>query len=287
MHAFEVTVPPLEDAAGSALRMVIHAPHWMDAWKQALLELGEPASGDAQVTCKIGSDGSVEVVALGSGRRVLVRSLEEQVGLEEEAPRPRERPAPRRGELLTTIQDRRPATSERPKIRKMPRRQRSVLDDPVAVVPYVRPVSGGPETSTAEALDMLRRHVACDAVLFLLPESDGKGWRVDIARGGEHDGLVGELLRPKERIPGPVDGGPGRLTFAGEGVAVRFVRSFARRSTVRVKSALWAPVKDGYRVLGLLLLLNARRGAGFTDGELSAVRELADLVAARFSESGA
>ena len=308
MHAFEVTVPDTDGSGGSAITMVIRADHWMEAWKQALAELGEGATDAAQVTCKIGSDGSVEVVALGSGRKVLVRSIPDEADepLPQERPavevdeaqkvtrlsapivQPRvERPDSRRGQR-TTIQDAPRARAKiGPKLRRGVRRQRAQgVDDPVGVVPYVRPVAGGTETSTEEALDMLRRHVSCDVTQFLLPDPEGKGWRVEVSRGQKSSELGELLLRTKEPIPGPVDGGPGRRTFAGAGVPVKYVKNFARRTTVRVKSALWAPVKDGYRVLGLLLLLNARRSHGFTDAELSAVRELADLLAARFRAAG-
>lgn len=324
MVAFEVTVPETDGSGGSAIQMVIHAEHWMEAWKQALSELGEGTTDAAQVTCKIGSDGSVEVVALGSGRRVLVRSLDdaeeaaatdprvvsgpmpwEEPSIQVEAPAApvtRERAAngpgaPQDPQAMRTLFNpivklerkapaSRPTEARRPQIRRPARRQRAAIDDPVGVVPYVRPVQGGPETSTEEALDMLRRHVICDAAQFLVPAPEGKGWRVEVARGVQEEQLLGELLRTKEAVPGPVDGGPGRRTFAGQGVPVRYSRGFGRSTRVRVKSALWAPVRDDLRVLGLLLLLNARRSQGFTDGELSAVSELAELLAARFTHAG-
>ncbi len=224
MVAFEVTVPDTDEAGGSAIQMVIHAEHWMEAWKQALSELGEGTTDAAQVTCKIGSDGSVEVIALGSGRRVLVRSLDEgDAETDKSSPAhqlPWEAPSIQVPDELPTVTKNRPppvvagpppdpqasrtvfnpivklerkepssrpSKPRRPQIRRPPaRRQRAVIDDPVGVVPYVRPVQGGPETSTEEALDMLRRHVHCDAAQFLVPEPEGKGWRVEVARGRAH-----------------------------------------------------------------------------------------------------
>ncbi len=300
--------------------MEIRAEHWVAAWKEALAELGQLDVDPDSITCRIGPDGAVEVTAGDEGRRLFVRSLGPgetlQAGraAQEDAPvtvaapstEPTRAPEPARSwesealpdpsqtlivdaQAVATAQDISAAPEPPARARIVRKKQgtdRRKRPDPKGSkvgsrLPYAAGFDGGYSTTTREALDMLGRHVRAEATQYLLPVEDGAGWRVDSARGSMSAQLTGALLRSKEPIPGPVDRDPGRRTFAGEGVKVRYSKGLGRRQTFNVKSALWAPIRRDAELVGLLLLLNARRDGGFSDADLSAVRELAQLMATR------
>ncbi|MGM0577420.1 MAG: GAF domain-containing protein [Myxococcota bacterium] len=267
------------DEGGVQMTMVVEADHWMSAWRRALAELGEDASDESQVTCRICADGSVEVFAGREGRHLRVRSLEEDGA---QVPPPRDR------SLRDTVPESRPRGDARGRGRRRRRRRPTRASDPLEQVPYAAAFDGGEATSTEQALAMLARHVPAEAALYLHPDADRRGWRVEAAHGAAAKDLPGALLHSRETLPGPLTAAPGRRTFSGEGVDIRFEREPGDRAhRFRVKSALWAPVRAHGEIRGLLLVLNARRDRGFVDGEISAVRELATVLASRLGSRAA
>ena len=300
--------------------MEVRADHWVGAWKAALSELGETDIDPASISCRIGDDGAVEVTAGSEGRRLFVRSkgpgetLEtesaEVEGAEVEGAEVEGVPSltvPTDMRLASTTSSRNdrhletrlaetavsamledlPAPAPRARIKRnrspTGRRKPQTGSHVGSRVPYAPAFDGGVTTTTREALDMLGQHVRAEATQYLVPTEDAAGWRVESARGSMTRQVTGATLRSTEAVLGSKEGGSGRRTFAGEGVKIRFARGLGRKVAFNVKSALWAPIQGEFETVGLLLLLNARREGGFTDSDLSAVNELARLLARRNS----
>ncbi|MCB9727741.1 MAG: hypothetical protein H6744_11175 [Deltaproteobacteria bacterium] len=282
MPTFEVTVPP-EEGGGTSIRMTVEAEHWMDAWRCALDELDEAVPPPHEVTCRIGHDGSVEVIAPAPGRRLFIQST----------PRRdlRESPSGNPGVPVDAQPVAPAAPAERPRIRrvghaKKPDSGTAHAVAPDLVVPAAAPLTGGPVTSAEDALEMLERHVRCEEIQLWIPAPSRHGWRLHTSRGLDPRFVPGVLLRESELFPGAAAGGPGRRTFVGAGASVRCTRGLGRKFVVAVKSAVWAPVTVAGEAIALILLLNARRSGGFTDPELSAVDELSRILAARLERAG-
>ncbi|MEZ4267095.1 MAG: hypothetical protein R3F39_12020 [Myxococcota bacterium] len=278
MLTFEVTVPP-DSAGGAQLRMTLDAEHWMDAWRLALGELGEPVPPAEQVTCRIGHDGAVEVIVVESGRRLFIRSTTLH-GARDSAPGSPGLPAG-----IPPVESLAP---ERPRIRRISRAPQTTARPaaPERSVPVAAPLGGGADTSANEALGMLQRHVRCEEILLWTPAPDGHGWRLHSARGVDPRFVPGLLLRETDSITGALESGPGRRTFVGAGTTMRCSRGFGRKVVIAVKSAVWAPVRVHDETVALIVLLNARRSGGFTDPELSAVDELSQVLGARLERAG-
>lgn len=287
VNAFEILVPAPSEH-DSAFRMELRADHWIDAWGQAVLALGDGPADPSRVTCQIGPDGVIEIKALGDGRKMFVRSISKRTEAEPDAYAKTEELLPAADPIEPrppwSLAPTRPLPSDREPGRPANVANPTAADDTFSAprpIPYIAPLDGGRETNLMEALEMLDRHVACESVHYLRVRPGGRTWEVVATRGCGQGGPLGGVLRAGPVMPGPKEATEGRRTFAGEGFPLRFRRGLVGGVTLEVKSAVWAPVVQDQRVVGVLLLLNARDADHFSDGELSAVRQLAQLLGQR------
>ncbi len=77
--------------------------------------------------------------------------------------------------------------------------------------------------------------------------------------------VAGVILRDGDAITPHLTDGPGRRTFAGDGIGLRISRGFGRKFKASVKSVVWAPIVVRGQTVALTMLLNAGRPTGFTD----------------------
>ncbi len=278
MLRFEVTVPATE-RGGAQLRMTLDAEHWMEAWRLALAELGESVPPPDQVTCRIGHDGSVEVVTLNGGRRLFIHCTTHR--------HPRDSPSGTPGVPAgIPAVERDPA--DRPRIRRISRPPETTAGPaaPALAVPSAAPLTGSASTSADEALAMLERHVRCESILLWLPNPGRQGYKLRSALSRDVRMVAGVILRDGDAITPHLTDGPGRRTFAGDGIGLRISRGFGRKFKASVKSVVWAPIVVRGQTVALTMLLNAGRPTGFTDPELSAVDELSRILGARLERAG-
>lgn len=280
---FEVTLPG--DPLCQKLR--IPADNWIEAWQAALRELDEPAE-PKDVLCVIHPGDCIIVRVRSTGRRLVVRSLgrtQPEAPAEPASAVPglpaRRRRKSGRGRVLQSRQRTRDSIIASPVVSPTSR-----AEDGAAHVPYVGQLGEDPDEAIHDALVMLERHVECEAIQFLLPARRG---RMEVAAEQSRGELerVGWRLSLDQPLLRFLSSGPARIKLQGEGTALVYTRKVLRRSRRMVGSILAVPIIDEGRLLGALLLLNAQRRSGFSEGELSAVVYLARLLAQRMASSAA
>lgn len=143
----------------------------------------------------------------------------------------------------------------------------------------------GPPSPRASAVDAIQeavatawRHVPCQLVQALRRRDDGT-LEVVAARGERDREVLSRRVAPGDAFPTLRGQRPTRVKFAEQRARLRYTGGAPGGSLeISVRSTLCVPISVADRPWGVLLLVNASRGAGFVEGELRAVRYLVETL---------
>ena len=284
MKPFEVTI--LCSDSEPSLSLQLDALHWLDAWKEAVGELGLRSLDESDIRCHIRDDGAVEVSLIGeSERRFLVKAEvpPEAVTQTRRSMRGRTVQNP-----SMTIEEMKPVSLEdlpkEPVTRRTTRRVSATFEGQ-GLYPAVTALEGDRERILRESTEMLAAHIPAERVIFVRTTEERSGWEVMFDTSAEGPSLKGALLPGSSPVPGPVSYVLGRRRFDPP-ATLTFLSADDRPILIALNSALWCGVRDEGVLQGVFLLLNAPRELGFEQRELDTIQSVSNLLVTRLMVLG-
>lgn len=126
-----------------------------------------------------------------------------------------------------------------------------------------------------KAVDMTWDHIPCEAVQCFVPQEDSTCYSVAAARGEVAESVIGSRLELPENISELADVESEPVAVSGE--STRFIYESMKGNIVsfEARAILWVPVVREDELVAVLLAMNPKKSAEFTEGDLNGAVYLA------------
>ncbi len=147
----------------------------------------------------------------------------------------------------------------------------TVLKDPLA---RIETEFVNAEQIIDAAVDLAFNTIAAESALFLLPAGDPRRGRVVAARGRAVKGLLGTVLPLTDDVADVLLNRQSVVMLRDLDWTLRFQGRHQGTMTLDARSLAWAPVLNRGRLVSTLVLINSKRGDGFTTGQQTALEQM-------------